>query len=288
MARRGSEAKLSAVRNNQAFIHYLNRLKELAVSMFEWKNVPDTVDIRYLELTLMQDGMAIFFNDEELGYLGLQVMIGGNLNVYRIPIIRRAYAVNGYSKDLNPDDSVIIFNNMLHTNSIMDLEMFALKLYECDRTIDVNIKAQKTPVALLCDENQRLVMKNLYLQYDGNMPFIFGSKNLDIKQIQAINTGAPFVADKVMETKNQIWNEALTYLGISNTSYQKRERLISDEVIRNMGGTIASRYSRLSERQKACDIINRMFGLNMSVDYREDVQQLVETNIEYTGGTTDE
>ena len=288
MARRGSEAKLSAARNNQAFIHYLNRLKELAVSMFEWKNVPDTVDIRYLELTLMQDGMAIFFNDEELGYLGLQVMIGGNLNVYRIPIIRRAYAVNGYSKDLNPDDSVIIFNNMLHTNSIMDLEMFALKLYECDRTIDVNIKAQKTPVALLCDENQRLVMKNLYLQYDGNMPFIFGSKNLDIKQIQAINTGAPFVADKVMETKNQIWNEALTYLGISNTSYQKKERLISDEVIRNMGGTIASRYSRLSERQKACDMINRMFGLNMSVDYREDIQQLVETNIEYTGGTTDE
>lgn len=288
MARRGSEAKLSAARNNQAFIHYLNRLKELAVSMFEWKNVPDTVDIRYLELTLMQDGMAIFFNDKELGYLGLQVMIGGNLNVYRIPIIRRAYAVNGYSKDLNPDDSVIIFNNMLHTNSIMDLEMFALKLYECDRTIDVNIKAQKTPVALLCDENQRLVMKNLYLQYDGNMPFIFGSKNLDIKQIQAINTGAPFVADKVMETKNQIWNEALTYLGISNTSYQKKERLISDEVIRNMGGTIASRYSRLSERQKACDMINRMFGLNMSVDYREDVQQLVETNIEYTGGTTDE
>ena len=288
MARRGSEAKLSAARNNQSFIHYLNRLKELAVSMFEWKNVPDTVDIRYLELTLMQDGMAIFFNDEELGYLGLQVMIGGNLNVYRIPIIRRAYAVNGYSKDLNPDDSVIIFNNMLHTNSIMDLEMFALKLYECDRTIDVNIKAQKTPVALLCDENQRLVMKNLYLQYDGNMPFIFGSKNLDIKQIQAINTGAPFVADKVMETKNQIWNEALTYLGISNTSYQKKERLISDEVIRNMGGTIASRYSRLSERQRACDMINRMFGLNMSVDYREDVQQLVETNIEYTGGTTDE
>lgn len=288
MARRGSEAKLSAARNNQAFIHYLNRLKELAVSMFEWKNVPDTVDIRYLELTLMQDGMAIFFNDEELGYLGLQVMIGGNLNVYRIPIIRRAYAVNGYSKDLNPDDSVIIFNNMLHTNSIMDLEMFALKLYECDRTVDVNIKAQKTPVALLCDENQRLVMKNLYLQYDGNMPFIFGSKNLDIKQIQAINTGAPFVADKVLETKNQIWNEALTYLGISNTSYQKKERLISDEVIRNMGGTIASRYSRLSERQKACDMINRMFGLNMSVDYREDVQQLVETNIEYTGGTTDE
>lgn len=288
MARRGSEAKLSAARNNQAFIHYLNRLKELAVSMFEWKNVPDTVDIRYLELTLMNDGMAIFFNDEELGYLGLQVMIGGNLNVYRIPIIRRAYAVNGYSKDLNPDDSVIIFNNMLHTNSIMDLEMFALKLYECDRTIDVNIKAQKTPVALLCDENQRLVMKNLYLQYDGNMPFIFGSKNLDIKQIQAINTGAPFVADKVMETKNQVWNEALTYLGISNTSYQKKERLISDEVIRNMGGTIASRYSRLSERQKACDMINRMFGLNMSVDYREDIQQLVETNIEYTGGTTDE
>ena len=76
-----------------------------------------------------------------------------------------------------------------------------------------------------------------------------------------------------MEQKNQIWNEAMTYLGISNVSYQKKERLISDEVTRSMGGTIASRQSRLEMRKEACDQINRMFGTNIDVDFREDYRE---------------
>ena len=240
--------------------------------MFEWKNLPDSIDPRFLELVLFSDGMAVFFKDEVLGYLALQTMIGGNLDVYRIPKIRRAYATNGYNRSLDEKDSVIIFNNMLHTNCLTDVELFARRLYECDRTIDVNIKAQKTPIMIACDENQRLTMKNLYQQYDGNEPFIFGGKDMDIKKIQAIVTGAPYVADKVMQTKFQIWNEAMTYLGISNVNMHKKERLLNDEVTRNMGSTVASRYTRLEMRKQACKKINEMFGLNIDVDYREDIQ----------------
>ena len=262
----------SAWLNNRTYIHYYNRLTELAISMFEWKNLPDSIDPRFLELVLFSDGMAVFFKDEVLGYLALQTMLGGNLDVYRIPKIRRAYATNGYNRSLDEKDSVIIFNNMLHTNCLTDVELFARRLYECDRTIDVNIKAQKTPIMIACDENQRLTMKNLYQQYDGNEPFIFGGKDMDIKKIQAIVTGAPYVADKVMQTKFQIWNEAMTYLGISNVNMHKKERLLNDEVTRNMGSTVASRYTRLEMRKQACKKINEMFGLNIDVDYREDIQ----------------
>lgn len=258
--------------NNRTYQHYYNRLTELAISMFEWQNLPDTVDARFLELSLFSNGMAIFFKDEELGYLALQTMIGGNLDVYNVPKIRRAYATNGFNMPLSEDNSVIIWNNMLRTNCLTDIELFARRLYECDRTIDVNIKAQKTPVAILCDENQRLTMKNMYAQYDGNEPFIFGAKDLDIKKIQAITTGAPFVADKIMQTKIQIWNEAMTYLGISNVNFQKKERLLTDEVTRNMGSTVSSRYTRLEMRKQACRQINKMFGLNINVEYREDIQ----------------
>lgn len=247
--------------------------------MFEWKNLPDTVDARFLEYTLFTDGMAVFFNDEVMGHLCLQTMIGGNLDVYRIPTIRTAYASNGYNRKLSEKDSVIIFNNMIHTNCINDIELFARRLYECDRTMDVNIKAQKTPVMIACDENQRLTMINLYQQYDGNEPFIFGNKDIDIKKIQAITTSAPFVSDKIMALKNQIWNEALTYLGISNVSYQKKERLISDEVSRSMGGTVASRYTRLDMRQQACEKINKMFGLDIWVDYREDTNMATDETL---------
>ena len=273
------KAQIAMLQNDLTYCHYYYRLKELAISMFQWDGLPDSVDERFLELVLCEDGKALFFYDDVLGYLTLQCTINGMLNVYRIPIERRAYATNGYNANLSETNSVIIWNNMLRTNMIPAIKHFALKLANIDRTIDVNVHAQKTPILITCDETQRLTMENLYNMYDGNSPIIFGNKDLDVKRIGVLNTNAPYVSDKLMELKNQVWNEALTYLGVSNVSYQKRERLISDEVSRSMGGTIASRNTRLNARKQACDEINKMFGLNISVSYKEDYQVLdLETN----------
>lgn len=264
----------SATMNNYTFMQYYNRLTELSISMFEWKNLPPTVDSRFLELVLFSDGMSVFFKDEVMGYLALRTMIGGHLNIYQIPTIRTAYASNGYNEMLDDKNSVIIFNNMLHTNSLLDVEQFAKRLYNLDRTIDVNANAQKTPILISCDETQRLTLKNLYMQYDGNVPVIYGDKNLNPNSLRVLTTGAPYVGDKLYQLKTQIWNEALTYLGISNINITKKERLITDEVTRNQGGTIASRYSRLEARRQACKQINEMFGLDLWCDYREDFQVL--------------
>ena len=264
----------SAGMNTGTFRQYYNRLVELALSMFEWKNLPDTVDPRFLELCLFTDGQVVFFNDPDLGYLTLQNACNGNFNVYRIPVKRRAYAVNGYQRDLDDKNSVIIFNNYLHTNSQLDATMYARRLSELDRAIDVNANAQKTPVLIKCDETQKLIMQNLYMQYQGNMPFIFADKSLNTNGLTVLKTDAPYVCDKLYTLKTQIWNEALTYLGISNINIQKKERLITDEVTRNQGGTIASRYSRLNARRDACKQINAMFGLDMWCDYREDYQEI--------------
>ena len=266
----------SADLNNASYIQYYDRLTELSISMFEWRNLPDTVDPRFLELTLFANGMAVFFKDEVEDYLALQCAISGPLNVYRIPIRRRAYAVNGYNRELDDKNSVIIYNNMLHKNSMLDVRMFARELYNLDRAISVNANAQKTPILIRCDENQRLSLENLYMDYDGNKPVIYGDKGLNPNALSVLKTDAPYVADKLYTLKNQKWNEALTYLGISNVNITKRERLITDEVTRNQGGTIASRYSRLQSRRMACEQINKMFGLNVQCDYREDYQEIVD------------
>lgn len=268
----------SGILNNATFRQYYNRLVELSISMFEWKNLPDTVDPRFLELTLFTDGQAVFFEDEVMGYLCLQNILGGQFDVYRIPVDRRAYAVNGYQKRLDNTDSVIIWNNYLHTNSMLDVQMFAKRLYNLDRAIDVNANAQKTPILLLCDESERLSLENIYMQYDGNMPVIKAQKSLNPNAFTVLNTDAPYVADKLYQLKTQIWNEALTYLGISNINITKKERLITDEVTRNQGGTIASRYSRLQSRREACKKINDMFGLDIWCDYREDFQEIEESD----------
>ena len=287
MAKRDGKFWQSARRNNATYLQYYMHLAELAMSMFEWKNLPPTVDARFLELTLFEDGQIVFFKDEELGYLCLQCAVNGGFNVYRIPTNRRAYAVNGYQKNLTENDSVIIYNNFLRTNSMLDVRNFAERLYNIDRAIDININAQKTPILIKCDEQQRLTMLNTYQQYDGNQPVIFGDKALNTNAFQVLNTGAPLVADKLYTLKTQLWNECLTYLGISNINVQKKERLITDEVTRNQGGTIASRYARLEARRQACDQINRMFGLNVECNYREDYRDIT-LDAEYGIGTDSE
>ena len=267
-----SEFDDSALMNNLTYMQYLNRLTELSISVFEWKNLPETVDPRYMELRLFEMGCVVYFQDEVIGDLCLDCLYNGRLDVYGYPVSRRAYsAYNNYNKELDNRNSVIIWNNYLHTNSILDVKMFARRLYNLDRIMDVNINAQKTPVLVQGSDKQRLTLENLYMQYDGNYPFIFGDKNLDLNALKVLKTDAPYVADKIYDLKAQIWNEALTYLGISNVNIQKKERLITDEVARTQGGTIASRYSRLESRREAVKHINDMFGTDIEVNYREDL-----------------
>lgn len=276
MRKKIREFEESAYKNSELYLYYFNRLKELAISMFEWKNLPSSVDARFLELTLFDDGQCLFFKDEVMGYLALQCTIGGQFNVYRVPINRRAYATNGYQNNLNANDSVIIYNNMLRLNSIGAIRMFAKRLYDLDSIIDVNAKAQKTPTLITCDETQRLTLQNVYMQYVGNQPVIYGNKNLDVNAIKVLKTDAPYIGQQIYELKVNIWNEALSYLGISTVNNVKRERLITDEVQRNLGGTYASRHSRMNMRKEACKKINEMFGLNIDVDFKQDYSELVE------------
>lgn len=265
----------STLLNNITYMQYFNKLTELAISMFEWQNLPPTVDPRYIELHLFQNGSMVYFNDDVVGNLCLDCLPNGNFDVYGNPVNRRAYSsYNNYQRDLNEDNSIIIWNNYLRTNSITDIKVYSKRLYLLDRIIDVNANAQKTPVLVQGTEKQRLTLLNLYKEFDGNSPFIFGDKNLDLNALKCLNTGAPYVADKIYQLKTQIWNEALTYLGINNLNLQKKERLITDEVTRNQGGTIVSRYSRLQARREAVDKINAMFGTNISVYYRKDFQEI--------------
>lgn len=267
----------SATVNNLTYMQYLNRLTELSVSMFEWKNLPPTVDARYLELHLFETGSMVYFDDDVIGNLCLDCLPSGRLDVYGNPVLRRAYSgYNNYQKLLKESNSVIIWNNYLHTNSILEVKMFARRLYNLDRIIDVNANAQKTPVLIQGTEQQRLTLKNLYKEFDGNSPFIFGDKNLDLNSLKCLQTGAPYVCDKLYNLKQMYWNEALTYLGINNTGAQKRERMLAIESSQAQGGTISSRYSRLQSRREAVEKINAMFGTNIEVNYREDFMTIYE------------
>lgn len=287
MGRRRTNFDESLWRNNGTYRFYLDRLTELSISMFDWQNVPDSIDPRFLETTLFLNGSAVFFKDEDLReenieceedgtLLALPVAMNGNFDLYNIPTRRTAYATNGYNRNLTNKDSVIVYNNMIRTNSVQTCTVYARRLWNLDRAIDVNANAQKTPVLIRCNDSERLTLVNAYQKWEGNEPVIYGTKDFDPNSISVLRTDAPYVARDLYELKTQIWNEALTYLGISNMNFQKRERLVTDEVIRNQGGTIASRYSRLEARREACKKINKMFGTNIEVYFRDDTKEFDE------------
>ncbi|MCM1219517.1 MAG: hypothetical protein NC548_33980 [Lachnospiraceae bacterium] len=274
-----TEFEESLLWNMNSYRYYLDVLTELCLSQFTWNNLPESVDERYMELKLFMNGSVVYFNDEVMGNLCLSCIPQGDLDVYGVPVYREAWSgFNRYSKSLSNEDSVIIWNNMLHQNSTFICELYARRLWLYDRICDVNTNTQKTPILIIADENERLSMLNLYKEYDGNSPVIFGTKSLNTKGITALQTGAEYVAPAIYDMKTRIWNECLTYLGISNIPVVKKGNVTNNEFSKSLGGTYGSRYARFRCRQIACEKINKMFGTEISVDITENIFQNVEVN----------
>jgi hypothetical protein len=263
---------------------YYQRLTDYALSMFEWEGLPDSINRRFLELTILYQGKAVFFKDPSLGYLAMPVNYGGRINYYHEPTHYTAYSID-YQKELTLENAVIIWNNYSRTSIMPIIQEYARRLWQVERAMDVNIQTQKFPVVFLTDESQRLTMQNLMEQYDGNEPFIFGNKQgFNPESVQALTTGIPFVADKLMEYKHNLWNEAMTFLGIGNAKQDKKERLVEAEVSSNDEQIQSSRYVMLQARQYACELINQMFpDLNISVDFKLNKEQQQAEEVEDDG-----
>ena len=257
-----NETDLAMIVNNRTMIDYLDRLRMLATSLFTWKGLDEVAGTgasRFLEQSLYENGRACFVKDDKLGFLALKVNPSGKLNIYNLPTKVMAWSI-GYSEQYDFDDIVYIMNNDLEKPTMQSLELFAMRLYETERTIDVNLQAQKTPILIEGDTKTILTLKNVYMQYSGNTPFIFGNKQFDISnKLNVLKTDAPYLIDKLEVHKHQIFNDVLTVLGIDNANTDKKERLITNEVESNE--QLVNYYLNCwyKTRKKACDEINKKF-----------------------------
>ena len=273
-----SETELAMIINDRTMIDYIDRLKMLSVSLFTWKGLDDiagTGASRFLELSLYEEGKGVFVKDDELGYMALKVNPSDKLNVYMLPVKVMCWSI-GYNKQYAFDDVVYIMNNELQKPTREFMELFAYRLYETERTIDINLQAQKTPILIEGDTKTILTLKNVYMQYSGNTPFIFGNKQFDISnKLNVLKTDAPFVIDKLDIHKHQIFNDALTVLGIDNANTDKKERLITNEVESNEQLVKYYLNCWYKTRKRACDEINKKFGLDISIELNKEVIDLL-------------
>lgn len=278
----------SRILNELSYYDYLDRLSKIALSVFEWVNIPSSMDSRFLEKTLFEFGRASMLYDEQYGFINTQCATNGHINIYGLPTALNCYAFtlfkqnrpvyNGLDEAKGKDEECILVQNTWDgTPTLSTLQLFAMRLAQADRVCDVNLNAQKTPYIIITDENQRFTMKNVYKQINSNEPVIYGAKNFNMDNIKILKTDAPYIIDKVTKYKTDIWNEALTFLGINNLT-EKKERLISDEADSNNELINMNLQSYLAPRKHACDQFNEKYGENIDVRVRSDLYNIIKQN----------
>lgn len=268
-------------KNDVTFCSYFDQLKSMAENSFRWEGWPESIDPLYIEECLFTFGLVAVFKDPVVGVVALPAMQAGGFDLYGLPRQVRAFSEKTgfsvllkYSPDPELSECILIHNTGRDLNSARfkgALGMYAERLAEMKRTEDVNIFAQRTPLAMVVPDGQVETYTNLLDRYNNFGQIVLGYKGLDVDAVKAIHTDAPFIADKVDELFIKTWNEAIGFLGISNLSVYKKERVNTDEVARSMGGSLMCRNIRQAPRERAVELINKKYGLDLSVTFSEEL-----------------
>lgn len=276
------------VMNNETYVDYFERMKKVCLSMFEWENLPPSMNARFLEMCLFYNGQAALLYDDDYGYINTMAADGGYINIYGLPTEIQCYSYRFnqrrglYTVDTGEEkgkECILVMNNYERIPTSSTINLFATRLAEAQRTADVNIKAQRTPILITTDQKQYFTLKKMYEEYDGNTPAIFADKNIiSSDAMKAFKTDAPFVAKDVMQYKREIWNEFLTTMGISNLD-EKRERMVTNEIDSNNELVNLNLQSLLIPRKEACKQFNEKYGLMgdkaIDVKVRSDLYNIV-------------
>lgn len=276
------EYKKTGAERDFDFVHDLLNAywKNIAINIFEWKGLEEispSLTSEIIEETLFDKGSCLFFKDDNLGYMALPVAPANKLNVYRKPTNFRAIG-NNYTKEYDVDNSVLIKNNTLKKATFDIVDYYTSKLADIELTKDLHRNAHKMPLVLECTEDTQLTAKNIFKKIHSNEPVIFKNRTRGEGEVgvNVLNANVTYINDKLEDDYHNYEARILTALGLDNYVEDKKERVQSAEVESQQEYIISSFRASLNERKKACEAINKMFGLNLSVDYVKAEQ--IETN----------
>lgn len=253
---------------------YMKYWQNIATNIFEWGGFPenissDLLSSEIMEKWLFEEGKAVFFKDSSLGFLCLKVNKEG-FNVVGKPTAYRAWG-NGYEKRLSPDECVFIKNNETELATKEPLQYYCECIADIELTKKLRRNAHKTPFMLETTPETELTAKNIFKQIDADEPALYRNKGRgeETTGVNVLNTGVDYINDRLNDEKNSYIADILTLLGLDNYVEDKAERVQSAEVEANQEYINQAFRASLEKRQKACEEINKKFGLNLYVKYAQ-------------------
>lgn len=259
----------------------LGRLCNIGLSRFTWEGLPETCNERALEMQLFFFGKALFFDDDTLGYCHTQVELPGPFNIYYESIKREAYSYN-YHKTYTDENSVIISANKTRTPDYLIPFVYAPKITNALRAVDVHIETLKRPFLIRCDDKEKRSVQAAINKIADNEVAVVGSKFSNANDFSVLSLGQQcYISDMWACAKNYM-NQCLSALGVDNNYSEKKERLVVSESVGEGNATRHSLESELKMRELACKEINEMFGLNVSV-YANQIEVFAEELLPYQG-----
>ena len=263
----------------------------LALNRYKWENLPNGIESRYIEQMLYDNGECAMFDHPDLGLCVLRSSSRENLNIYGEPTKLTLTGFNEH-RTVMMDECVRILNNDLGLPTLQNIVYYARRMAEIDDIIMQNLRQQRVPYLFATDENNSFSMKSLYDRMYQGEPAIFIDKEMlkgEPENIMVIPTTAPYLVDKLQIQKQEMERELLTFLGINNT-LEKKERLLVDETNSNNQFIKMASDIGYKQRQLACQKMNEMFGLNITVKETQDEmkQEVVNDGELYDGNTSND
>lgn len=259
---------------------YIRNLSELCANRFQWPGLPEEIDLRFLELELFTRARGIFMEHpkENDKYVFLRADGYGWWDYQNNPT---SYTYTGndiLSGQVDADKCVPVWANYNRVPDIDTVYIYATKLAEIDRTIEINTMSARLTKIIAADENARLSMANIHKQIAAGEPVVYVTNGFDPANITVMDLGVnPDGIISMQMVKNRVWNEAMTLLGINNANQDKKERMITDEVGANDSQVEAFRDIALNARRQAAEKINEKYGLSVSVEFTSDEREVEET-----------
>lgn len=272
----------SQLKSYSTYLSYRNKMLTLAMNVFQFDNMNPFIDMSYVNKNLVLRGSIAFFKDEVMGLIALPYTVVGKLDIYGRPTaIKPLPKFGAYNRVLKRGEFVIMYDNDSKLPIWPSITQSCERISLIKRVLDINVKQQATPRYWKSTEENQKTIQNIIRSVDSMDDEILISDNNVIDDVNCTLVPAPFVADKLNEAKKEEWAEFLELIGISNVAIQKKERVIRDEILTSMGGTIASRYSRFTSRKRAIDEINKLFGENIEVSFYDGLPTTIENVDEF-------